>query len=196
MMILIYQTIGRHIQKLQYSYPPPENTNYLTNITQISTVILIILWPWALSILNELLFAGNKNRILSRYWVSNSVLVLAHNEWVKVTGVVLCCVFSCDSHSIHSCFLLVGYWHNRSLRIASCQGVGAKLPETILRETRDWPSLLAIHIPQRWFLSNAHAKSSNNHSNRSYRSSNEIKDMVGLGYDYYNAHRHSVSNYI
>jgi hypothetical protein len=31
-----------HIQKLQYSYPPPENTNSLTNITQISTIILTI----------------------------------------------------------------------------------------------------------------------------------------------------------
>ena len=195
-MVLVYQTIGLHIQKLQYSYPPPENTNSLTNITQISVVILIISWPCALNILNELLVAGNKNRILSRCWVSNDVLVLGHNDWVKVTGVVLCCVFSCVSHSIHSCFLLVGYWHNRSLRIASCQGVSAKLPETILRETCHWPSLLAIHIPQRWFLSNAHAKSSTNHSNRSYRTNSEIKDMVGHGYGYYNAHRHSGSNHI
>jgi hypothetical protein len=195
-MILIYQTIGRHIQKLQYSYPPPENTNSLTNITQLSIVILIISWPCALSILNELLFAWYKNRILSRFWVSKNVLVLTNNEWVKVIGMDLCCVFSCYNHTIHRCFLLVGYWHNRSLRIASCQNISAKLPETVLRETCHWPSLLAIHIPQRWFLSNAHAKSSTNHSNRSYRTNNEIKNMVGHGYGYYNAHRNSVSNRI
>jgi len=189
----IYQTIRRNIQKLQYSYPSPEKTNSLTNITQLSTIIFIISWPCAI---NELLVFGYKNRILSRCWVSNSVLVLAHDKWVKVIRVALCCVFSCDNHTIHSCFLLVGYWHNRSLRIASCQGVSANLPETILRETSDWPSLLALHIPRRWFLSNAHAKSSTDHSNRSYRTSNEIKDMVGHGYGFYYAHRHSGSNHI
>jgi hypothetical protein len=127
--------------------------------------------------------------------VSNSVLVLAH-EWVKVIGVALCCVFSCDNHTINSFFLLAGYWHNRSLRIASRQRVSARLPETILRETGHWSSLLSLHIPQWWFLSNTYAKSSTNHSNRSYRTSTEIKDMVGHGYGYYNAHRHPGSNHI
>jgi len=151
---------------------------------------------YLVDLMNELLIAGYKNRVLSRCWVSNSILVLAYNDWVKVIGVALCCVFSWDNHTIHSCFLLVGYWHNRSLRIASCQCVSTKLPETLLRETCQRPSLLALHIPQRWFLSNAHAKSSTNHSNRSYRSSNEIKAVVGHGYGYYNAHLHSVSNHI
>lgn len=147
-------------------------------------------------LMNELLVAGYKNRILSRCWVSNSILVLAYNERVKVIGLALYYVFSWDNHTIHSCFLLVGYWHNRSLRIASCQGVSAKSSETILRETCHWPSLLALYIPQRWFLSNAQAKSSTNHNNRSYRSRKEIKDVVGHSYGYYNAHLHSGSNHI
>ena len=146
--------------------------------------------------MNELLIAGYKNRVLSRRWVSNSILVLAYNEWVKVIGVALCCVFSWDNHTFHCCFLLVGYWHNRSLRIASRKCVSTKLPDTVLRETCQRRSLLALHIPQRWFLSNPHAKSSTNHSNRSYRSSNEIKVVVGHGYGYYNAHLHSGSNHI